>query len=269
MGRIFISVGEGSPDEVQQLILLRALVTAELRSRGFEVLDVPAYLGLRETIQWINVRARRGDVAVQLDTNASPNPSARGASAFYIAYNMERQIQAQRLLRLLVGRLPQLPNRGAKPDTATGFAGLAFNRDVIIPSLLVEVGFWTNPSDRFLIQNRRSDLALGLTDGIAAFSLAVSGYPVEDDTPSVYPPPRINVMINNRFYPGEGILVNNKSYIPANLANQLGTDLITAPNVRRIQYEGEVYVRATDLQNYNIAVTWDNPKQTVILRAIA
>jgi hypothetical protein len=280
MGRIFISAGHGgieqggrdpgsvvaSTTEAQEMILLRDQVVPELRSRGFEVLSVPDDLSLSQTIQWINSRARPGDVALEIHADAFSNPNVRGATVFYIANNVERKNHADLMLLALIRRLPQLPNQGAKPDTATGIGRISFCRDTTLPSLLMEVGFLSNPDDRFLIQNRRRDMALGLADGLAAWSRAVSGTGSSNGTDTTYRPANIN--INNQTYGERGIVINNNAYIPIDLVDRLGIDLTAVPNVRRVQYRGVVYVQAIELRDYNISVTWDNATRTVILRSI-
>ncbi len=279
MGRIFISAGHGGIEEggrdpgsiaggtteAQEMILLRDQVLPDLRSRGFEVLSVPDDLSMSGTIQWINSRAVTGDVALEIHADAFSNPNIRGATVFYIANNTERKNHADLMLLALIRRVPQLPNQGAKPDTATGVGRLSFCRDTILPSLLMEVGYLSNPDDRYLIQNKRRDMALGLADGLAAWSRAVSGSgPTNGST--TYPP--INININNQTYGEQGIAINNNAYIPIDLVDRLKIDLTTAPNVRRVQYQGVVYVQAIALRDYNISVTWDNASRTVILRSI-
>lgn len=285
MGRIFISAGhggieEGSRDpgavvtgttEAQEMILLRDQVVPELRSRGFEVLSVPDDLSLTGTIQWINLRDRPGDIALEIHADAATNPSVRGATVYYIANNTERKNHAELMLLALTRRLPQLPNRGAKADTSTGVGRLAFCRDTTLPSLFMEVGYLSNPDDRFLIQNRRREMALGLADGLAAWSRAVSGTGTGDSSPSngsdtTYS--TINISINNQTYGERGILINNNAYIPIDLADRLGIDLTSAPNVRRVQYRGVVYFQAIALRDYNISVGWDSSTRTVLIRSI-
>jgi N-acetylmuramoyl-L-alanine amidase len=201
MGRIFISAGHGGMEEggrdpgaivadtteAQEMILLRDQVVPELRSRGFEVLSVPDDLSSSQSIQWINSRARPSDVALEIHADAFSNPNARGATVFYIANNTERKNHSELMLLALVRRLPQLPNQGAKPDTATGIGRIAFCRDTVLPSLLMEVGFLSNPDDRFLIQNRRRDMALGLADGLAAWSRKVSDTGTPNSPDDNYP----------------------------------------------------------------------------------
>lgn len=279
MGRIFISAGHGGMEEggrdpgtivagtteAQEMILLRDQVVPELRSRGFEVLSVPDDLSSSQSIQWINSRARPSDVALEIHADAYSNPNLRGATVFYIANNTERKNHSELMLLALVRRLPQLPNQGAKPDTATGIGRISFCRDTVLPSLLMEVGFLSNPDDRFLIQNRRRDMALGLADGLAAWSRNVSGTGTPNSPDDTYP--RINININNKTYGEQGVLINNNAYIPIDLVDQLGINLTTAPNVRRVQYRGVVYVKAIELRDYNISVAWDNSSRTVILRS--
>ncbi|AOX01128.1 cell wall hydrolase [Moorena producens PAL-8-15-08-1] len=281
MGRIFISAGHGGMEsggrdpgaiaggttEAEEMIRLRDIVVPELRSRGYEVLSVPDQLSLRQTIQWINDRARFGDVALEIHADAFSNPNLRGASAFYIFNNTERKKHGELMLRYLITRLPELPNRGAKPDTDSGVGRLAFCRDVILPSLLLEVGFLTNPQDRALLQNRRRDMALGIVDGLAQWSSLISGEQPPDQFNPVYP--IIDIKINNQTYDDRGVLINSNSYIPIDLADRLGVDLTTADNVRRVQYRGVVYVKAIELRDYNIFVGWDAATRTVILRSIS
>ncbi|HBB34528.1 MAG TPA: cell wall hydrolase [Cyanobacteria bacterium UBA8803] len=279
MGRIFISAGHGGIEqggrdlgaiaggttEAQEMILLRDQVVPELRSRGFEVLSVPDDLSSAQSIQWINSRARPGDVALEIHTGSFSNPGVRGATVYYIANNTERKNHADLLLLALLRRLPQLPNRGAKPDTTTGVGNLAFCRDTNLPSLLMEVGYITNPDDRFLIQNRRRDMALGLADGLAAWSRAVSGTGSGNGDVTYAP---INININNQTYGEQGVLINNNAYIPIDLADRLGIDLTTIPGIRRVQYRGVVYVKAIELRDFNISVGWESSTRTVILRSI-
>lgn len=283
MGRIFISAGHGGTEqgsrdlgaivagttEAQEMILLRDQVVPELRSRGFEVLSVPDDLSLIGTIQWINARTRPGDVALEIHADAASNPSVRGAGVYYITNNTERKNHAELMLLALTRRLPQLPNRGAKADTSTGVGRLAFCRDTTLPSLFMEVGYLTNPDDRFLIQNRRREIALGLADGLAAWSRAVSGTggsSPSNGSDTTYP--AINININNQTYGERGILINNNGYIPIDLADRLGIDLTSAPNVRRVQYRGVVYIQAIALREYNISVGWDSSTRTVLIRSI-
>lgn len=279
MGRIFISAGHGgierggrdlgsivgNTNEAQEMILLRDLVVPELRSRGFEVLSVPDDLSSLQTIQWMNARARPGDVALEIHADAFSNPDLRGATAFYIANNTERKNHAELMLLALVRRLAQLPNRGAKPDTSTGVGRIAFCRDTTFPSILMEVGFLSNPDDRYLIQNRRRDIALGLADGLAAWSRAVSGTKPPNGTEGTYA--TINININGQTYGEQGVLINSNAYIPIDLVDRLGVDLTNAPNVRRVQYRGVVYVKAIELREFNISVNWDNSSRTVVLRS--
>ena len=288
MGRIFISAGHGGDEggrrdpgalaggttEAQQMILLRDRVIPELRSRGFEVLAVPDDLGLRASIQWINARARRDDVALEIHADAFSNPNVRGASVFYIANNDERKKHAELMLLSLLRRVPQLPSRGAKPDTATAVGSLGFARQISIASLLMEVGFLTNPDDRALIINNRREMALGLADGLAAWSRDVSGIsptpaPSPQPTPTPTPTnPVINIKINNQDYDEQGILINNNAYIPIDLVDRLRVDLSQNSDIRLVQYQGIVYVKAIELREYNITIGWDASTRTVILRSI-
>lgn len=270
MGQIFISAGHGAGDpgavaggttEAQEMVLLRGQIVPELQSRGFEALSAPDDQTMSQKISWINARARTGDVAIEIHADAYENPGTRGATVFYIAGNTDRKNQADMLLLALLRRVPQLPSRGAKPDTATGIGSLAFCRQVSIPSMFMEVGFLTNPDDRLLLQSRRRDIAMGIADGLVAWSRAVSGTQAGNSYAS------INININNLTYAEQGIAVNGNAYIPIDLVDRLQVDLTKATNIRRIQYQGVVYVKAIELRDFHISVQWDSSTRTVILRS--
>ncbi|MCY7322989.1 MAG: N-acetylmuramoyl-L-alanine amidase [Phormidesmis sp. CAN_BIN36] len=283
MGRIFLSAGHGDringvsepgaivagTTEAREMILTRDLVVAELRSRGAEVLSVPDELSPRATYDWINSRGSRTDVALEIRANAFSNPSVRGATVYHIANNSERKSHADLVLRSLIRRVPQLPSRGIQPDTATPLGSLGFCRQIVPPSLLMEVGFLTNPDDRFILQNQRRDLAAGIADGLIAWSRTVSGLPVPTPAPTpIDTYEAIIINLNGQIYGEKGILVSGNAYIPIDLADQLGVDLSNDQNTRRLNYRGVVFIRAVDLRNYNIVVGWDAQSRTVLLRSI-
>ncbi|MEM9927570.1 MAG: N-acetylmuramoyl-L-alanine amidase [Cyanobacteria bacterium P01_D01_bin.50] len=278
MGRIFISAGHGGKEtggidpgtiaggttEAKEMILLRDLILTELRARGFEVLSVPDSLSARATIEWINSRARRNDVAVEIHADAASSPSVNGATVYYIANNEERKSNAETLLMGLLRRVPQLNSRGVKQDTSTGMGRLKFTREVAIASLLMQVIFLTSPNDRSLLQTRRREFAVGIADGIAAWSRIIS--------PDSAPPPQpiyqpINIKINGQNYPEQGIVVNGNAYIPIDLVDRLRIDLSKDQNVRRLSYRRVVYVKAIELREFNVSIAWDAATRTVVLRS--
>ncbi|MBE9077376.1 N-acetylmuramoyl-L-alanine amidase [Romeria aff. gracilis LEGE 07310] len=282
MGKIFISAGHGGFEngvrdtgatvqgttEAQEMIKVRDLVVPELRSRGFEVLSVPDDLSLAQSIAWINGRARTDDVALEIHSSEFGNSAARGASVYYITNNDARRTHAELLLLALLRRVPQLPNRGVKPDTAAGVGRLAFCRQVAPPSLLIELGYLTNPDDLKLLQGRRREVALGLADGLAAWSRAVSGQsPTAPGSQSDLP--EVSISINGGAYDEKAIIVQNNAYVPIDLADRLGVDLTEQPNIRRIRYRNVVYIKAIDLRDFNVSVGWDSTTRTVLLRSLS
>ncbi len=280
MGRIFISAGHGGLEfaggdpgiitagttEAQEMMLLRDQVVQELRSRGFQVLSVPDELSLEDTLRWINGKSQPEDIALELHANASPNLSSRGATAYYIANNLDRKAHADLLLLALLRRLPQLPNLGPKPDTSIGTGRLAFCRDTVIPSLLIEVCFLSNPDDRALLQNRRRDIALGIADGLASWSRKIS-MPENSTLAEIAADTPVSISINNQVYGEKGISINNNAYLPVDLVDRLGVDISQTSSLRRVQRQGVVYVKAIELRDLHIAVSWDSNNQTVALRS--
>lgn len=282
MTRIFLSAGHGGFEngardpgtvaggttEAQEMIRIRDLVVGELRSRGLQVIAVPDDLSQTQTIDWINTHSRPGDIALELQMGGSSNPLIRGATAFYIAGNQSRKQDAESLLLSLLQQVPQLPNRGAKPDTETGLGSLIFCRWISIPSLYLELGFLTNPTDRALIQNRRQDIAIGIANGLTNWLGNGSTNPIPNVPPGTPVYGSIGININGRRYGENGILVNGNAYIPIDLVDKFGLNLSQiSDRIRRIRYNNIVYIRAVDFKNFGISVGWDNPNRSVVFRS--
>lgn len=283
MGQIFLSAGHGGFEngvrdpgtvaagvvEADEIIKIRDLVVSRLRSRSVRVSVVPDYLSQIQTIDWINARGSSDDVAVEIQASGSPNPSTRGARLFYIALNSQRKQDAELLLKALLREVPQLPNAGVKPDTETGLGSLIFCRWVAIPSLFMEIAYLTNPDDRFILQNRRNEIAAGIANGLTAWLRGESLPPFPPPPP---PPPvnsylPINININGQTYGEQGLLVNGNAYIPIDLVDLLGIDLSKFSQVRRLAYRNIVYIKAVELRDFNISVGWYNPDRAVVLRS--
>ena len=278
MAQIFISAGHGGFEngiqdsgvkvdgitEAQEMIRIRDLIVPELRSRGFTILSVPDDLSLQQSISWINDRNRPGDIALEIHAGGFQNTDVRGATTYYIAANDARKSHAELMLLALLRRVPQLPSRGAKPDTAAGMGRLAFCRQVEPPSLLMELGYLSNDRDRSLLLSRRRDFALGLADGLAAWSRAITGTTPVPTEPQF---PTVNITINGGQYDEKGIIVNNNSYVPIDLADRLGIDLANNDEIRRVRYGNVVYVKTVDLRDFNISIGWNAASRTVQLKS--
>jgi hypothetical protein len=263
MGRIFVCATYGgyegtsvesdaigkSPNEAQEMVLLRDRIVPELRTRGLEVIAVPDTDNLRQSIDWINQRARSGDVALGIHADAYAQSQTRGVSAFYIAKNSERKNHASMILLAFSSRMTDIPNRGAKPDTATGNGSLAFCRRVNIPSLLMEIGYKLDTEDREASQAYRRDMALAIADGLVPWSRDVQ---VQASSSNIISP--VTLKVNDEPYPEKGISINGNVYVPIDLADRLGVNMSLNPNIRRIRYRGVVFIKAIDLRDLNISI---------------
>ncbi len=251
--------------EAAEMIQVRDLAVAELRSRGLSVLAVPDDLSAEQSLNWINTRCRLDDVALEIQSAPLQESSVRGASVYYIGKNDVRRSQAELVVLALLRRTPQLPSRGVRPDTEATTGSLAFCRGINCPAMLMEVGHLSNPADLAILQNQRRDVALGIADGLAAWSRAVTKGMDEDETAGQ--PTEINININGGLYDEAGLLVSNNAYVPIDLVEQLNLDLDAGTNLKRVRYNQVVYVKAIDLRHYNISVRWEADARTVQLRS--
>lgn len=282
MGRIFVSVGYGSvkgrseppgSSIAADMLAIRDLVVAELRSRRVDVISVPDELGDEQTIRWINNRDRGGDIALELYANAHANPGVRGTRVYYIAHNHDRKQHADLILLALSRRLPQLVIQGALPDTYAELGRISFCRQLVPASLYLQLGFLTNADDRVLIQNQRQEVARGIADGLVAWSRAVTEgvqAPVGlgQATPPAAVPTPINININGRLYGELGILVKGNAYISVDLADRLGLKRPLVAEQRCLTHGNVVYVPAIDLRESDISVAWNGATRTLMIRTM-
>ncbi|MEB3314220.1 MAG: N-acetylmuramoyl-L-alanine amidase, partial [Cyanobacteriota bacterium] len=284
MAQIFISAAHGGYEdgildpgavlpnttEAAEMIQVRNLVVAELRSRGLAVLSVPDDLSAAQTLSWINSRCRPQDVALEIHAGAYSDSTVRGSTVFHIAQNEVRRADAEVVLLALRRRVPQLPSRGVKPDTEAPTGQLPFTRSLNCPSLQMEIGYLSNAQDLAIIQGQRRDVALGVADGLASWSRSISSGSGSGTTTSVSGNlPEIKITVNGGVYPETGILVNSNAYVPIDLADILGVNLSTAPDITRVRYGNVVYIKAVDLRNYNVSIGWNADTRTVSLRSAA
>jgi hypothetical protein len=273
MGRIFIAAQGGSDGQsgsraiadmtaTRQMILLRDLITQILRSRSYDPLSVPDDLSTDQAIDWINRRAQWGDVAIELQS-AAADALKGSAAAFYITQNEQRRLQAEQLLQAYLRRVPQIASQGTKPDTQTDYGSLAFCRKPAIPSLTLRVGRLTNLEEQWVIPAQPQDVALGIAEGLAGWSRALSEQ--KPDTFAQYQP--ISILLNGGLYDDEGILVNGNAYAPYDLVDHLDIDLSRSPTLQLLGYRSLVYVRAIDLREFNLAVHWESETRTLKLRS--
>jgi N-acetylmuramoyl-L-alanine amidase len=286
MSKIFLSAGHGGFEdgaidpgavsggttEAEEMKRTRDLIEAELRNRGSTVLAVPDNLSLRETIRWINNRVDRGDIALEIHADAA-TPAARGASAFFIAGNDERRGDANVLLSALLNGVGGVVKHGTgvKPDTEAFVGSLGFCRQIVVPSVLMELGFITSSQDRSLLQTKRQDFANAITTGLIEWSqkeVQRQGLSSVSTPPMSNVQGQIDINILGQLHEEKGILVNGNSYVPIDLVDRLGVDVSSDPNIRRIKHQNIVYARAIDLERFNISVRWDSSTRTVTLNPI-
>lgn len=304
MGRIFISVGHteeesnlwqldtiatatiaGALDEHRERLLIRDRVITELRSRGFEVLSVPSDLTSSQTIEWVNLHYRPEDMALEIQADTQVTTSRQGTLMYYIARNRERKQQAELLLLALARRVPQLPIRGAMADTFSSLGAVRFCRQLIAPSLSLQLGLATSSNEPSLVQLRGQEIALGIADGLAAWYRMVAGPQSEPRSPfqrgespagspaSPATPPMkssylpIHINLNGRLYSEQGLVVNGNPYIPADLVDRLGVAW-SELSTRRLAYGKVVYAKAIELREANLAVSWEPTAQTVTIQTL-
>ena len=163
---------EGNGFREQDLVYRIGQLTAEaLRSYGFDVrLSRPTPETILGTSNTTSLQTRVNDANawgadyfVSLHTNASVIPSASGSEAFVFRRNSDAEILAENILEQL-NYATGLADRGT-----TVRPGLYVLRKTRMPSVLVELGFISNPADAELMAYSPQLFSAGVTNGILAY----------------------------------------------------------------------------------------------------
>lgn len=273
MGRIFVAVAHGGIESdqsildgggaVREVLLLRELVVQYLRANQYEAAAVPEELTADQTIAWINRHAQPDDVALQVCVSSTA-PTERGTGLFCIAANDQRRAQADQILQTVLRRAPQLQSQGVKPDTLCGLGSSTFCRQLQIPALILIAGYVTNAEDREILQTQRQEIALGIAEGLALWSHAMTSAAALQPMPTY---PSVNINLNGAIVYGEGIIAHGNFYVPIDLVDQLGIELPLDAQIRRLSYRNIVYVRAIDLREFDLSIHPDKDNHTLILRS--
>lgn len=151
--RIFLNAGHNLDDvgavghgfnENEMNVKLRDRVFSMIKEGSDEIIQIPDELNLRESIDWVNERAEKEDMAISIHFNSNQSPYIHGTEAYY-SNDREREMAivfAQEVSRSLGFR-----NRGARHDSWTWVGSLGWLRKLKCDSVLVEVCYLTNESD--------------------------------------------------------------------------------------------------------------------------
>lgn len=163
---------EGNGFREQDIVYRIGQLSAEaLRGHGFEVrLSRPTPETQLGTSTTSSLQARVNDANawgadyfLSLHTNASEIVSATGSEAFVYRRNSDAEVLAENILEQL-NYATGLQNRGvaARP-------GLYVLRKTRMPSVLLELGFITNPIDAELMAYSPELFSAGIVNGILAY----------------------------------------------------------------------------------------------------
>lgn len=169
---IFLNAGHSLSDpgavkyvkEAEISMRVRDLLVPELERQGFRVFQVPDNLNLNQSIKWVNSLAKtlESGLALALHCNAG---GGTGAEAFYYAGSNKSKLLAEKLLAGYLSVIPNLKNRGVKPDTNAVAKRLGWIRDTRPWALLLEMGFVDNPHDAEILKNYKL-LATAVCKGV-------------------------------------------------------------------------------------------------------
>ena len=103
------------------------------------------------------------DLCISIHCNAFSDRSAQGVEIFYYQGSTRGQQLANSILKEITKAKLYTKNRGLKTNN------LHITRETIMPSVLIELGFITNVTDKNLIINNKENFAIAITKGILSY----------------------------------------------------------------------------------------------------
>lgn len=105
-------------------------------------------------------------VFVSIHANASENPEATGTETIF---RDARDYELAECVHYPLVRNLGLRDRGIKSDLLTLRRKLAVLNDGITPSILIELGFMSNPSDLWTMQAKTQEISDAIVEGVLDF----------------------------------------------------------------------------------------------------
>ena len=103
------------------------------------------------------------DLGISIHCNAFSNSSVQGVEIFYFQKSTRGKQLANSILNEITKAKLYTKNRGLKTDN------LHMTRETKMPSVLIELGFITNVTDKNLIINNKENFAIAITKGILSY----------------------------------------------------------------------------------------------------
>ena len=152
MGVIFTNAGHhlrdsgvesGGRFEASMAMAVRDKLVLLLRELGI-VYSVPDNLNLKDSIKWVNERAKESDLAFSIHFNSHSSKLVRGTEVYY---SNSREEELAITFAEEVSKAGGFRNRGAKHDSQTWVGSLGWLRKLKCDSVLVEVCYLTSKED--------------------------------------------------------------------------------------------------------------------------
>lgn len=187
---IYLDPGHGGKDfgtadkalkykEKSLTIAISVLVQGYLKRLGYKAVltrSLDTYVDLTKRAQMANYA--KADAFVSIHCNHSSNPDAYGTEIYH--YNGRSASADRTRLSADLGNtiLSHMVKNGIMRSRGLKTANFAVIRETVMPSVLIEVGFLSNPNERsnLLDPRYRMKLARGIAEGIHAFLLSKGSY---------------------------------------------------------------------------------------------
>lgn len=171
------AVYNGSRESFMTMELTK-LVSDIMRKHSVGILNVPDELDLKQTIAWVNVRDKEQDIdaAIEIHTNASTDPGAKGVEAWYYhdfgtGLGSEYSKKLAQMMVDGIGVETGMKIRGVFDESTNRWGKLGFVHDTTPLASLVECGFLSNETDRniLLSPEGRMNIAKGICRGLLLY----------------------------------------------------------------------------------------------------
>lgn len=178
--RIVITAGHQGPgtgasrqwfDEGKEAIVLRNLVTVELKKLGITAVNDSNNVGLSRVMGWLNRTFNANDILVEIHFNASVNEPTSGTEVFVQVKANDLELAIAQDINDITANLLEIQERGVKRSSLSQHGYLGILDKTKLNSCLWEVCFLSNRKDCEKYYAKRDELAVQIAAILAPYVL--------------------------------------------------------------------------------------------------
>lgn len=153
-------------DEGSETIILRDLLTKELKKKNLKVKNDSDHERTGNVIRWVNEQFGENDLLIELHFNAVDHPAPSGVEAFVQLHGSDFEKQTAAALCEVTAATLAIPSRGVKSPAFSQHTVIGIIDRTKVQAVLLEVCFMSNHGDVKAYREKQTELVNALATAI-------------------------------------------------------------------------------------------------------